>query len=95
MKPGNFDRETMRRVSVDYTMHAVSEFKRKLQPQLPNGTSFKIAYISGVMVERDQEKKLWFADEARHIRVCHLLQHNMHTKLTLAIGRGRISTTEI
>jgi len=64
----------MRRVSVDYTMHALASFKRTLQPQLPAGTAFKFAYISGVMVERDQAKKLWFADEARHIRVCILTQ---------------------
>lgn len=82
MKPGNFDRETIRRVSLDYTMHALSGFKRKLLPQLPDGTTFKLAYISGVMVERDQEKKLWIADEARHIRVRQQSLHTLHRRLT-------------
>jgi len=72
MTPGKLDMKTSRHVSVDYTMHALAEFKRKLQPQLPVGTSFKFAYISGVMVERDQTKKLWFAEEVRHIRVCYV-----------------------
>jgi len=97
MTPGNLDMKTIRHVSVDYTMHAIAEFQRKLLPQLPAGTRFSFAYISGFMVERDQTKKLWFLEEVRHIRVCtvrNLLHHRFacvsRAELILSevIGRG-------
>jgi len=61
--------ETARKVNVDYTLAAANAFATSLTPQLGDGKRFRFVCLSGMLVERDQQKKLWFiagitADEA-------------------------------
>ena len=67
------DMDHYRKVNVEYTQAAVNTFATSLAPQLGPGEKFRFAYCSGIAAERDQEKKLWFMQEGRRIRV--RLQH--------------------
>ncbi|KAL8706681.1 MAG: hypothetical protein Q9201_000315 [Fulgogasparrea decipioides] len=60
--------ENNRRINLDYTMVAAETFTRELAPQLPEGKNFRFVYLSGMMTERNQERKLWFMSETRRIR---------------------------
>jgi len=61
------DPAAIRRISVDYTITAARAFSSQLTTS--GTTPFRFAYLSGAMVERDHNKKTWFANEALHIRV--------------------------
>ena len=64
--------ETQKLVNSDYTMAAVNAFATHLAPATRErtGKKFRFIYTSGAMVERDQNKGLWFYGEARKLRVC-------------------------
>lgn len=53
-------------VHVDYTMAAANA----LQGQLGEGKKMTFVYLSGSLVEHDQNKTLWFLGGARKMRVC-------------------------
>lgn len=59
-----------RRINVDYTKAAAETFANKLAPQLGEKTTFRFIYVSGAGTERNQDQKLWFAQDFRRMRVC-------------------------
>ena len=62
-----------RRINLDYTLAAAKGFQKALAPRLADqGKKFRFVYCSGMMTERDQERKLWFMGEMRRTRVCIL-----------------------
>ena len=86
--PRNPDIETTRRINVDYTMATANTFKSFGSEPTP----FRFVYVSGLMVEKDQEKNLWFGSAPRKIRVCvspSPLAHPHESLLTDGIGRDR------
>lgn len=66
-KSSNLD--LARRVNVDYTQAAAECFADKLAPQLEGGKKFQFMYLSGAGVAKNQQQKLWFAQEFRRLRV--------------------------
>lgn len=64
-------------------MAAVNAFTTFLAPQLRDGKRFRFIYLSGLLVERDQTKMLWFGRDMRRFKVWRSLQHGayqMHTR---------------
>jgi hypothetical protein len=55
-------------------MAAVNAFTTFLASQLRDGKRFRFIYVSGLLVERDQTKTLWFGRDMRRFKVCRLLQ---------------------
>ena len=60
------DSKLSRRINIDYTLSAASAFSKI---SLPEGKKFRFLYCSGLLAVRDQQKKLWFMEEGRKIRV--------------------------
>ena len=60
----------LRRSEIEYTMAAATAFTRELAPMLPQGKKFRFVYLSGMIAERDQGKRLWYAQDGRRIKVC-------------------------
>ncbi|KAL8736129.1 MAG: hypothetical protein Q9181_002519 [Wetmoreana brouardii] len=60
--------ESNRRINLDYTIVAAETFANQLAPQLAEGKDFRFVYLSGMLTERDQARKLWFMSESRMIR---------------------------
>lgn len=58
-----------RRISIDYNIAAGEAFA---EVGRENGVRFKMVYVSGELVERDQSKSLWLIPESRRIRVSRL-----------------------
>ena len=58
-----------KRINVDFPAAAANAFATHLAK--PN-QKFRLAYMSGFLSERDQTRKLWVAQDMRHIRVGHL-----------------------
>ena len=59
--------ETQRSVIVDSTLGAARAF---IGADLAGkGNKFRFVHLSGMFVEKDQTKRLWFLNEARKIRV--------------------------
>jgi hypothetical protein len=56
-------------------MAAVNAFTTFLASQLRDGKRFRFIYVSGMLVERDKTKTLWFGRDMRRFKVCRLLQH--------------------
>ena len=54
---------------VEYPMAAINAFVTSLAPQLHHGKRFRFVYVSGMLSERDQEKKLWIAQGPRRYKV--------------------------
>jgi hypothetical protein len=61
----NADIATCRKVSVEYTRAAISAFG---QLGAQNGKPFRFVFMSGYLAVRDQEKSLWFLEEARRLK---------------------------
>lgn len=61
----SLDPKISRRVNLDYTLSACSEFSKLVN----EGKKFRFVYCSGALATRDQGKKLWFLSEMRKIRV--------------------------
>ncbi|KAI4246133.1 MAG: hypothetical protein L6R40_002085 [Gallowayella cf. fulva] len=58
--------EANRRINLDYTIAAARAFvEAKVAGE---GNKLRFVYLSGMLTERDQERKLWFMSEARKIR---------------------------
>ncbi|KAL8812748.1 MAG: hypothetical protein Q9223_007213 [Gallowayella weberi] len=55
--------EANRRINLDYTVAAAKAFIG-----LNEKAKFRFVYLSGMLTERDQERKLWFMSEARKTR---------------------------
>jgi len=56
-----------------YALAAATAFTKSLIPHLPpSSPTFRFVYCSGIFVERDQQKNLWFLQEARRNRVIFL-----------------------
>ncbi|KAI9728645.1 MAG: hypothetical protein M1828_002751 [Chrysothrix sp. TS-e1954] len=51
---------------VDYTLTAARKFLSEIQRT--EGTPFRFVYLSGMLVERNQNAKLWFLSEVRKMR---------------------------
>ncbi|MCJ1377502.1 hypothetical protein MMC17_000597 [Xylographa soralifera] len=72
----------LRRVEVDYTMAAATAFTTSLAPMLPERKKFRFVYLSGMISETNQEKPLWYAQNARRLkgevenRLAELGQHS-------------------
>ena len=67
------DLQTTRRINLDYTLAATETFATKLASQVAKGGSdkrFTFVYCSGFLAEKDQNKTLWFMQDARRMRVC-------------------------
>ena len=62
-----------RKVEVDYTIAAATAFTRSLTPMLSPGQKFRFVYLSGLISERDQEKSLWYAQDARRLKVSYFI----------------------
>ena len=58
-----------RDVHYGYSMAAAKAFERYLLPKLGQDKKLRFVYGSGAIVERDQEKPLWFMGDLRKIRV--------------------------
>lgn len=59
--------ETGRTIIVDSTIAAAKAFvDAKVAGE---GTKFRFVHLSGMFVEKDQKKRLWFMNEGRKIRV--------------------------
>jgi hypothetical protein len=56
-------------------MAAVNALTTFLASQLRDGKRFRFIYVSGLLVERDQTKTLWFGRDMRRFKVCRSLQH--------------------
>jgi hypothetical protein len=72
----NADIETCRKVSVEYTLSAITAFST-LGAQ--NGKPFRFIFMSGFLSSRDQTKSLWFLQEGRRLKgqaETHLLKAN-------------------
>lgn len=61
----SLDPKISRRVNLDYTLSACSEFSKLVN----EGKKFRFVYCSGALATRDRGKKLWFLSEMRKIRV--------------------------
>ena len=59
----------LQRSEIEYTMAAATTFARELAPMLPQGKKFRFVYLSGMIAERDQGKRLWYAQDGRRIKV--------------------------
>ncbi|KAK0624798.1 hypothetical protein B0T17DRAFT_507840 [Bombardia bombarda] len=64
----NFDVDTCRKVSIDYTLAAARAFIAHLAPQLPEGRKFRFVFCSGKYAEWDQQKPLHFLADTRRIK---------------------------
>lgn len=62
--PKDDDGTLVRRVNLDYTMAAVQAFRECCV------NPFQFVYVSGAIVERDQNKPLWYMQDYRRLRVC-------------------------
>jgi len=58
-----------REVHIDYTMAAANAFATTLASTLDAGKKFRFIYLSGALAEKDQEKRLWFLENGRKMRV--------------------------
>ena len=65
------EQEIYRRVNVDYTKAAAQTLGKMASEGSMAEGRFRFAYCSGALPERDQEKKLWFLEEGRKLRVCY------------------------
>ena len=66
--------ETSRTVIVDSTLAAAKAFvDAKVAGE---GQKFRFVQLSGMFVEKDRRKKLWFMDEGRKIRVSNISFEN-------------------
>lgn len=61
--------EQNRKINLDYTITAARTFAEQFAEGDGEGKKFRFVYLSGMLTERDPEKKLWFMREARLIRV--------------------------
>jgi len=57
-----------RAVEIDYPLAAVTAFAALIA--LPLGKRFRFLYLSGMIAERDQMKRLWYMQDARWLKVC-------------------------
>ena len=67
------DLDAARRINIDYTKAAAEMFAEKLAPQLQGGKKFRFVYLSGTGSEKNQEQRLWFAQDFRRMRVRFLI----------------------
>ncbi len=75
---GHYDE--CRKVEVEYTRAAASAFTKVLAPPLKaKGKAFRFVYTSGMLVDRDESKSMWFLKEQRTIKVHFLLYGNRVT----------------
>lgn len=68
-KPHIPNNDEARRVCVDYTMAAVKVFTENAAAKEDRGSKFRFIYVSGMAVQRDQTKSVWFMSDYRKIRV--------------------------
>ena len=68
--PTRLTTEAHRKINFNFTIAAATAF---LHAKVSgDGKKFTFIYLSGIFVEKDQARKLWFLTEARKIRV-HIL----------------------
>ena len=60
--------EEARTVEVTSPLALARVVAEKIAPALPEGKKTRFVYVSGVLGERDQEKGLWFATDARRMK---------------------------
>ena len=60
--------EEARAIEVTSTLTFARLCAEVLAPALPDGKKLRFVYVSGALGERDQEKRLWFATEARKMK---------------------------
>jgi hypothetical protein len=71
-------------------MATVNAFTTFLAPQLRNGRRFRFVYLSGLPVERDQTKTLWFGRDLRRFKVCRSLQHGAANADLRTLGQAML-----
>jgi nucleoside-diphosphate-sugar epimerase len=60
--------EEARKVEVLATLAAAQTFADNLASTLSTGEKFRFVYVSGALGETDQEKKLWYLQDARRLK---------------------------
>lgn len=64
------DLATAKRVQIDYGVAAAKAFAEHVLPRSPSG-KFRLVFCSAALACRDNQKKLWFESDTRHIKVGH------------------------
>ena len=84
------DLDAAHRINIDYTKAAAEMFVGKLAPQLQGGKKFRFVYLSGAGSEKNQEQKLWFAQDFRQMRVRFLIGFALYfDDMMIYSGRSR------
>ena len=81
-------------MSIDYTLAAAKAFASNVAPHLTEGQKFRFVYTSGMMSERNQEAKLWVAEDYRKLRVRLIVAKiesylSQKSPLTIIFSSGR------
>jgi hypothetical protein len=63
------DSKTARLANVDYLHVAAKMLAEKIAPGLSGKRKFRFVYCSGSFTERDLNKKLYFLEESRKLKV--------------------------
>ena len=74
-------------------MAAVNAFTASLAPRLEGSSRFRFVYLSGMIAERDQSKKLWFGPGSQKWKVRANRQDFMFAQKSLSISTCTVVLT--